>query len=267
MLANRTSRWSIGAALLCLVLLAASWFLLISPRRADADAIRVQVTSADSQAAQLETQIAQLKIDYAGLKDQKAKLKAIQRLLPPGADIPTFVRDLQSMSTTTGVSLDSIAPGAPAVVSASGTASAATATAGAGTLVGLPMTIVVTGEYFEAALFVKTLQTKLKRSFLITALTAAPAAVVDAGATATAAPTATATSSATPTPTPVVTSTAAAGLDRITLTLTGSAFVLLDGTVTLDDVAADAKAAALAAKKGGTVATPTTASTAAGSAS
>ena len=58
MLTNRTSRWSIGATLLCIALLAASWFLLISPRRADASAVREQVVQSDAQADQLRVDIA-----------------------------------------------------------------------------------------------------------------------------------------------------------------------------------------------------------------
>jgi Tfp pilus assembly protein PilO len=245
MLANRTSRWSIGTALLCILLLAASWFLLISPRRADAADVRGQATTADGQAALLQTQIALLKTQFADLPKQKAELKAITAELPPGADVPALVRTLQSIAAQTGVSLDSISPGGPTVVTATG--AAATSVAGAGSLVRLPMDLVVTGEYFETSLFIKNLQSKITRSYLVTGIAVAPAQEAAATATpsATATPTAQTTATATPASTPTPTAAAPVDLTTITLTMQGSVFVLLDGTVTLDDVARQAKAAAI----------------------
>jgi Tfp pilus assembly protein PilO len=258
MLANRTNRWSIGAALLCIVLLTASWFLLISPRRADALDVRGQAAQADSQAAMLQAQIASLKVQFADLPKQKAELKAIKAQLPPGGDVPGFVRDLQTVATQTGVSLDSIIPSTPTVIAPAG--AAAPTTSGAGSLVGVPVSIVVTGEYFEVTLFVKYLQTKIARSYLITGLAAAPAPEVVATPTATPVPTATATAAPTAA---VVTAAPAPNLDRVTLSLTGSVFVLLDGTVTLDDVTREAKAAAAAGAAKTSSGTPAPTSTAA----
>jgi hypothetical protein len=54
-------------------------------------------------------------------------------------------------------------------------------------------------------------------------------------------------------------------LDRVTLTLTGGLFVLMDETTTLDDVAKDAAAAAKAAGKTPATATPAPAGTVSGS--
>jgi Tfp pilus assembly protein PilO len=254
MLANRTSRWSIGTALICVALLAAAWFLLISPRRDDASSVRGQAVQADNQAATLTTQIAELKSEFADLPKRRAELKVIQQQLPPGAELPTFVRDLQSLAADAGVSMDSITPGAPTVLAKTGVA--APVTAGSGSVVSVPMTIVVTGEYFEGSLFLKNLQTKLERSYLVTGLAAAPA-VVDPAATATATATATPTSTAS-TPTASAT-TAPVNLDPMTLTVEGSVFVLLDGTSTFDDVAKDAKAAGKTAATA--TPTPTSAST------
>jgi Tfp pilus assembly protein PilO len=253
MLTNRTSRWSIGAALLCIVLLAASWFLLISPRRADASTVRDQATQADNRATLLQTQIAQLKIQFAALPKQRAELKTIKRQLPPGADVSAFVRELQAQAAKAGVSLDSINLGTPSVLQAAG--SGAPKVAAAGDVVNVPMTIVVTGEYFEGTLFVKNLQTKIDRSFLVTGFGAVPAVVTPIE---TPSPTATATAAATPTVSPTA---APITLDRITLTLQGSVFVLLDGTSTFDDVVADAKAAGSGSASATSTPTPTSTAT------
>jgi len=260
MLANRTSRWSIAAALLCIVLLAASWFLLISPRRADASDIRSQTTAAEDQASLLRVKIAELKAEFADLPKQLAELKAIKKQLPPTANIPAWVRDMQSSAAETGVSLDSIVPGTPALVGAA----SASGVAGTGSVVSVPMTLTLTGDYFEAALFLKRVQAQLHRSYLISGLALVPAEE-EATATATVAPVPTSTSTATPTATATATATAAAepvtSLDRVSVSLTGALFVLMDGTSTLDQVTKDAKAAATGTS---TKVTPTTVPVAAG---
>jgi Tfp pilus assembly protein PilO len=253
MFANRTSRWSIGAALLCIAVLAASWFLLINPRRAEAADIRTQAVSAQTQGAQLQVQVAELKAQFADLSKRRAELKAIKKQLPAKADIPALVRQLQTIANRSGVALDSITPAPPALL---GGATAATA----GSVVGIPVAVSVTGDYFEASLFIKNLQTKIGRSYLITglAVTSAPEEVAatatpTAAATSTALPTSTATAVATVAPTATPTPLANP-LARVTIALSGSVFVLMDGTSTVADVAKEVQAGV-----GGTpAATPTT---------
>jgi Tfp pilus assembly protein PilO len=250
-LTNRTSRWSLGAAFLCIVLLAASWFLLISPRRADAAAVRAQVVQSDAQAVTLQAEIAELKSQFADLPKQEAQLKAIKVQLPPNAGIPSLVRDLRTFAEKTGVALDSLTPGSPTVLGATGTAPAA-----AGSVVNIPLQISVTGDYFEAALFVKNIQTKLPRSILITALSIAPAQALASEVTPTAA--ATPSAGATPSAAPVPAATVAPiTLDRVSMTLTSSVFVLMDETTTLEDVQRQIRAA------GGKVTIPPTSTPAA----
>jgi len=256
MLANRTSRWSFAAALLCLVLLAASWFLLISPRRADASDVRAQAAQSDAQADQLKLDIAELKAQFADLPRQKAELAAIKVQLPPKANIPELIRNLREYADESGASLDSMTPGTPALVSATGTA---VTKAGVGSVVTIPLQLTVTGDYFEASLYIKDLQTKLKRSLLISVISVAPAQ--EEADSSTSAPTVTATTNTGATPTAAATSaasTTAAPIDlsRVTLSVTSSLFVLMDESTTLEDVKRQVRAATLAA--GGTVApTPT----------
>ncbi len=249
MLANRTGRWSLAASILCLALLAATWFLLISPRRAAAAETRIQTEAQVSQAEVLQQKIKTLKVQYADLPKRRAELKAISKELPAEAAVPKLVRDLQMYAAQAGVTLDTLTPGSPALVTAEGTpapaAGAAVATASAPQLVGIPIALTINGDYFEASLFIKNLQTKLDRALLISAVSVAPGSDVS---TTTAAPT---TSTATPA---VVAPTApAVDSDVVTATITGSIFVLLDGTSSLAEVTAAAKAATL----GTTTPTPT----------
>jgi Tfp pilus assembly protein PilO len=256
MLSNRTGRWSLGAVLLCAALVAASWFLLISPRRADASDLRAKTTQASSQADQLQLQIAQLKADFADLPRRREELRAIKAQLPTKTDMPALVRTFYSQADAAGVELKSITPGVPVIVTEPGVA--APPTAGTGALVSVPISLVVEGDYFEGSLYLKNLQTKITRSFLISGLDASAAAVVPTptptpSVTATPTPTVTATPTPTPTPTPSPSATAAVvsvpDLSHMSLTVNGAVFVLLEAPVTLDDVAEQVKAAV---KGGGT---------------
>jgi Tfp pilus assembly protein PilO len=262
MFANRTGRWSLATAIVCIALLAASWFLLVSPRRASAAETRVQSAAAQSQADLLQVKINQLRVQYADLPKRRAELDAIRHELPADAAIPTLVRNLQTYAAQAGVTLDTLAPGSPGLVTAEGAPAAAGASAGASStapqLVGIPMTLTINGDYFEASLFIKYLQTKLDRALLISAVS-----VAKGSETATPASTATATtatSTATPTVAATTAATTVADSDRVAVTITGSIFVLLDGTSTLADVAKAAKAAALGTSTA--TPTPTTAPTA-----
>jgi Tfp pilus assembly protein PilO len=249
MLASRTSRWSLGTALLCVVLLAASWFLLIGPRRVEAADVHDQAMQANDRAQVLQQELVQLKSDYAGLSKKKAELKAIKAQLPPDADVPSLVRTLQDYAGRAGVSIDSITPGAPVVLAPDGSV-AANASATAGSVVSLPLAIAITGQYFENSLFVKYLQTQLTRSFLISGLTTTASSGAGTTGTATAAPT--------PAPTPTPTPTSTAGADR-SMNISGAVFVLLDGSSTLAQIAAEAKKAATGTATTGAAATTTTA--------
>ena len=177
MLSTKNSRWIAGTCAACVAVTAASWFLLISPRRSHAAQLRDQTQSVASANDTLRLQIAQLKAQFADLPKQKAELVTVQQQLPPNAAMPTLVRSLNGIADSTGVNLDSVTPGTAVYASASGSATGAAGTPGAsgsaaaGSLIALPVSVAVTGDYFAATLFMKQLQTKMRRAFLVTGIT------------------------------------------------------------------------------------------------
>ncbi len=197
MLTSRTARWAAGTALLCVALLAVSWLFLVSPRRAEAAELRDQNVATQTQNDLLEVKIAQLRSQFARLPESQAELADILAQMPADAGMPRLVRDLDAMAKESGVELTSLTPGAAqplvldaAVSAGAGTAAAGTApgtapagaaagsdqgvagaTAGAATtasVVSVPVTLVVSGDYFQTVAFLKQLQTKMPRAFLVT---------------------------------------------------------------------------------------------------
>jgi Tfp pilus assembly protein PilO len=173
MLANRKVLWSLGTAFLCLILLAAGYFLLIDPRRSKATDLHDAALASDSQATVLQVQIAKLMSQAAELPEEKRKLEEITTQLTSDAGLPVFVRQMQGIAATAGVELTAITPVTPAQVVTDEAAATpdASSTAAPGALIGIPMTMSVSGDYFQASQFLKDLQTKVVRSFLVNGLT------------------------------------------------------------------------------------------------
>lgn len=246
MLASRTGKWSLGTALLCVVLLAASWFLLISPRRADASDIEGQAEGARSQAATLQTQIDELKAQFLTLPAQLKDLDAIQGRMPTKLNMPALLRTIKQQAADSKVVLVSITPGTPVVATPPGVS--APPTPGEGTLVSIPLVMEVQGTYSRCVSFLKRMQTGIQRSILITGLGAGPydpqeSPTPAAPVTPTSVPTTdpeeeTPLPTATPTATPTVTLTAPGvpDLSYMSLNINSAVYVLLDDVVTLDDV-------------------------------
>jgi Tfp pilus assembly protein PilO len=186
MLRTRTARWSTGTAVVCLLLLAAAWFLLVAPRRSEAADLSDQTVTGQQQNDQLRAQIDQLKAQSTQLSTYRADLAGVVQQLPADAQMPQLVRSLSTLAGASGVVVDTLTPssasaltatatsgGAASAASAPAAASASTAKAstakGTG-VVQIPISLVVHGDFFQAIAFLQKLQTQLTRAFLVNAI-------------------------------------------------------------------------------------------------
>jgi Tfp pilus assembly protein PilO len=166
-----------------LVVLAAGWFLLVSPKRSQAADLRTQAAAQVTANAQLETQLQVLKAQAKDLPKQQARLAAVAAKIPSNPALPALVRALTTASTSAGVELISVTPSSPTLVAGaaptSGTAPAATGTTvaapavDAGQLAAIPLTLNVVGGYFQVEQFVSNLES-LPRSMRVTNLKLVP---------------------------------------------------------------------------------------------
>jgi hypothetical protein len=189
---SSTRTWSAGAAAVSILLVVAAWFLLIGPKRSDAAALKQQRVTQVATNQQLQLDISQLKAQSASLPAKQAELAVIQRQLPNNPALPTLIRNLSSIADQAGLTLTSIAPGAPTAVPSAGAstpANGATGSATSGTaaasatpssVVAIPVTIITTGSYAENELFLQKLQTSVTRAFLVQGLTLAPGTAANA---------------------------------------------------------------------------------------
>jgi Tfp pilus assembly protein PilO len=226
---SMTRRWSLLTAMLIVGVLAASWFLLVSPKRSDASALSAQATKQQASNDALVQQLNELKAQSLDLPKQKAKLAVMRKQIPNNPALPTLIRDLTAAGKKVGVTVVSMKPGPPvaaavtvpvaapvppaggtdttAVDTTSTTAKGATPTAVAPVAAPLylvPLQLEITGSYFEVEQFINKLE-GIQRTFLLTGFTLVPG-----GGAATTTTTATTTTGTT---------------DGLTLSLTGQVFL------------------------------------------
>lgn len=187
---TRTRQWTVGTALLVVLMLVAGWFLLISPKRSEAADLQTQTTAQMAQNASLQNQIAVLQSQAKNLPAQQAQLAAIRQHLPDNPALPGLVRSLTDAAAKSGVTLVSLAPSTPVAAPAakattpSGTtapatgtgqsAAAAAASAVGATLQMVPIVVTVTGSYYDTEQFLNKVE-GLTRSFLVTGFSVTPA--------------------------------------------------------------------------------------------
>lgn len=189
---SMTRKWSLLTAVLIVGILAASWFLLVSPTRGKASDLRDQATQQQATNEGLVQKLNQLKAQSLDLPKQKAALAVFRRQIPDNPALPTLIRDLTAAGRKVGVVVQSMKPGTPVPVVAvapvpvappasttsdtSGTATDGT-TDGTSTapaavaptapsLYALPLNLEITGSYFEVEQFLNKLE-GMRRSFLV----------------------------------------------------------------------------------------------------
>ncbi|MDX6203760.1 MAG: hypothetical protein QOJ83_3260 [Frankiales bacterium] len=182
---DKTKQTLVIALVAVLVVVAGGWQFLISPQRSSVAALNAQTSSVDMANASLKTKIAQLKSEAAQLPAEQAALAAIAKRLPPDLQAANLLDDLTHAADAANVDLQAITPGTPTLAASSVAAAptpVATTTANPGTsaptapkaavnqLYQIPLTLTVTGNYFDLEMFIHTLE-GMQRAMLISGLT------------------------------------------------------------------------------------------------
>ncbi len=205
---TKASGWIFGTAIAALIILIASWFLVISPKLASADEDRAQTTAGLERNRVLQNQLNSLKKQFENLPATKADLAALRKQIPATVHETDFIRTISEFADASGVfttvfteqdALPYVAPqgalpaaaptptptpsptsGAAAAAGAAPTATGAGAAPVAG-LVLVPLEITVIGTYQNVTGFLNDLQTKPDRLFLVTEITGNEQRAVAAG--------------------------------------------------------------------------------------
>ncbi|WP_308467471.1 hypothetical protein [Rathayibacter soli] len=218
---DRSRIWIIGAIVAMIAVVIFGVLLGVQPQLAAASDANQQQQSIAAQNGAKQAALEQLKTDYKNLPALKSTLAELQKSIPPHADLPAFISDLNALAgatstTVTGVTVSDAQPYVPPVTAAVPAPGAAGATATpspsasasapaaapkpatpeapapvtnakitGGNFVAVPIKITVSGDYGQALAFMDGLQHG-QRLFLVTnfASNGASAAATAAAATA-----------------------------------------------------------------------------------
>jgi Tfp pilus assembly protein PilO len=187
---SRIQQWIGGTVVAVLVIVAAGWFVAISPQKHKASNYDSQATSQEQSNLGLRTQLSVLTAKMAAVPTEEAEVAAITQKIPSDPGLPSYIRALTAIAQPTGVELVSIGAGVPVAVNVAAptvaTAAAATPSAAPSTeapapaaapgvsLQTIPLTLTVQGGYFQIQQFTAALE-KLARTTVVSAVSIAPA--------------------------------------------------------------------------------------------
>ncbi len=233
---DKMRQWSILTAVAVIAVMAAGWFLLVSPQRSHVSSLHSQAVSQTQANQSLQTQVTQLEDQKKGEPAEQRKEADIDAKVPDNPALPTLIRQLSAAAVSAGVSLTSIAPGAPAADTAAATAPTTTTTttgttttgttptagapaAPAAALAKIPVSVTVTGSYANIQRFFHSVES-------LTRATTVDGWTLTTGGTASstsAAPSAGGTSSS---------SSSSTGVNGLTSTLSASVYMAVPPSAT-----------------------------------
>jgi Tfp pilus assembly protein PilO len=202
----KRSTWIGGTAVIAILMLVASWFLMISPALAAASTTRADAEQVRTQNDLLSQRVLKLAADFKKLPEYKKQLDKLRIKLPQTAQLAKSISAIDKIAEAHSVTVADVVAAAPTM--ASDTAPAAppapateTPTDGSSPspsptesatpapapdpapatgavvpapegLVTMPVSLTVLGSYEDVLAFVSDLQNVLPRIYLVTGLTA-----------------------------------------------------------------------------------------------
>lgn len=157
-------------ALGSVLVLAAGYFLLVSPKASKAESIRAEAVSVEEANVRLKSQIEMLNRQKKDLPRRQAELETFGARIPDNPALPTLIRSLSNAADGSGLVLKAISPSAPqrmTTMPAVGSAAAAVTPAVSPlSLAQIPVTVKVSGRYSQVSQFFSEVE-GLPRAFLI----------------------------------------------------------------------------------------------------
>jgi Tfp pilus assembly protein PilO len=176
---NKSRFWVIVALLAIVGTLAGGWFIGIAPQLAVATAAKNDRASVMAANQKNQIALARLRRDYLHIDALKNQTLSLQKSVPPMADIPSFVTELNTLANARKVTLKSIVvsdakPYTPISQSSTGKnspngSSQINPKITPANFVTIPVQIAVSGDYGKVLDFVNDVQLG-QRLFLVSAL-------------------------------------------------------------------------------------------------
>jgi Tfp pilus assembly protein PilO len=134
------------AGIVFLLLALVAVFLLVLPKMNDVEDAEGRLETARNQEVVLQAQLAQLQAAAENADELRRELARFRRAVPPVADLPGLINELQTAADVAAVDFFSVAPGVPAAAAGGGAAE-------------VPAQIQVIGNFFPVDEFLFRLET------------------------------------------------------------------------------------------------------------
>ena len=151
---TRTRKWVSGTVVLALVVLVAGWFLLVSPKKADAASLQAAALAQQSTNDGLRAKVSQLKAQDAQRPQQEAKLAKFRQQVPETPSEPALIRHLNALAKQTQVEVETVSVINPAGLQVPGAPAAEDHTQ----LEQITLSFVIQGSYFNAERFLNLIE-------------------------------------------------------------------------------------------------------------
>jgi Tfp pilus assembly protein PilO len=100
--------WMVGGVLGAALLLAITWFLLVSPQHAERDSLNESTAAAEIQTGKLRQRLGNLNKENDKLPEYKANLETARKALPATPALSDLLRELQIAGDHTSVSVSGL---------------------------------------------------------------------------------------------------------------------------------------------------------------
>ena len=166
--------WLLGGVAVALLLVAMSWFFLVSPKRSSTTDVKAQTTTVEASNAQLRADLATLNDEKSELTAKQAAIAAVGQQVPDDPQLAGLLRTMRRAADDSGVVITSITPGNPTAATALFSQSAGYAS--------IQLDMVVQGTFTGLKLFLSTVQGE-QRVIVPVSVQLAPNAYVAPGVT------------------------------------------------------------------------------------
>lgn len=150
--------WLLGGLIAIVVIVAATYLLLIKPVYTDKSEVQGQAADQDVQLVELKHQLNDLKAQAAEAGVYRAQLADRQAALPQQYDLPAYLRALQASEKSVTVDISSVGVTLPQKVD------------GSATVFSVPITLTVSGKPADITRVIKRIQVDQSRAVLITSV-------------------------------------------------------------------------------------------------
>lgn len=102
---TKLQRWIIGTVVMSVLLVVATWFLVVTPRLTQAEETRGLTEDALARQDQLRVQLARLEADFEHIDEYRAELAALRVQIPADDQLSEIVRQADALAQQNGVTV------------------------------------------------------------------------------------------------------------------------------------------------------------------